>query len=276
MKQHLQLKRQLNQLLSNAKIKKRSPFEMKNILQKKFHLKKVGLFAFLILSACATPNTYTPTFSSSPYSRTIELTSNNPQLQSALEQRIIKNRRYILQPQNGFSEFHITVETTMERIKTLETKPLLLGRIQKTRTPVTFKAHYKIGNQTSLTLAEGHIQKTTETLARVYPSLRLNSNIEPEALNDVADQIIKEAAAHIAVTPWSTRVTGMKDETHVTIAVGESAGLELGDTFITESQPTAKLQVVMFEQQANGNNRAILGLLEGFLPQAGRKLIAEK
>lgn len=249
---------------------------MKKILPKSFHFKKVGLFTVLLLTSCTTTNTFSPKISSSPYSRTIELTSNNPQLQSALEQRIVKNRHYILQTQNGFSEFHITVETSLERIKSLETKPLLLGRIQKTRTPVTFNAHYKIGNQTSLTLAEGHIQKTTETLSRVYPSLSLNSNIAPEAMDDIANQILKEAFSHITVTPWSTRVTGIKDEQHVTISVGETAGLELGDTFITESQPTAKLQVVMFEQQANGNNRAILGLLEGFLPQAGRKLIAEK
>ena len=68
----------------------------------------------------------------------------------------------------------------------------------------------------------------------------------------------------------------MKDDNHVTIAVGEKEGLELGDTFTAESHPKATLQVVMFETLASGGNRAVLGLMEGFLPQAGRKLIADK
>lgn len=238
----------------------------------------VGLFTAFILASCAGTGTRSlpQNAPSSPYKRTLELTVNHPQLQSVLEQKIIRHKNLILQPQSGFSEFHIVVDTSLERIKTLETKPLLMGRIQKTKTPVSFKVHYKINNHTNHTLAQGHSSETTETLARIYPSLKLNSHVETTAINSIADKILKEARSHITVTPWSTRVTAIKDDMHVTIPVGEDAGLELADTFITESKPTAKLQVVMFEQLAGGNQRTILGLVDGFLPQAGRKLIAEK
>lgn len=250
---------------------------MDTIFSKKILSKTVGLFSLFLLASCASPNqmaTITPI--NAPYKRTIELTVKHPQLQSVIEQRLLKNKNYILQPQTGFSEFHIIAETSIEAIKTLETKPLLMGHIQKTKTPVNLNVHYKINNHNNLILAQGHFKETTETLARVYPSIHLSSKVDPTSLSNLADKIMKEAKAHISVTPWSTRVTSIKDDNHVVIAVGEPAGLELGDTFITESQPTSKLQVVMFEQTPSGTGRTVLSLMEGFLPQAGRKLISLK
>jgi hypothetical protein len=251
---------------------------MKKIFLKKSLQKGGGLFAFILLSACASgPSSLQESYKpSAPYKRTIELTVDHPQIQSLLEQKILKTRDYILQPKNGFSEFHIVVDTHINRIKSLEVKPLLLGRIQKTKTPVSFKAHYKINNHTNLTLAEGRFSETTETTARIYPALTLTKKIKATAANTLADKILKEARSHIAATTWSTRVTSTKDKQHVSIAIGEESGLELGDTFITESQPVAKLQVVLFENMSTGQNRAILGLLEGFLPDPGRKLIPTK
>lgn len=252
---------------------------MKKIFSKKSLQKLSGFFAFIFLSACASsPSLLQDSYkSSAPYKRTIELTVDHPQLQSLLEQKILKNRNYILQPKNGFSEFHIVVDTQITRIKSLETKPLLLGRIQKTKTPVSLKAHYKINNHANLTLAEGHFNETTETTAHIYPSIALSQKVEAMAANNLADKILKEGRSHIAATAWSTRVTSTKDEQHVTIAIGEESGLELGDTFMTEIRPVAKLQVVMFEPRATGqSNRAILGLVEGFLPEPGRKLVSTK
>ncbi len=249
---------------------------MKTVFKNK-PLLQAGLFTLLCLTGCAQPQkSMQVSLQNAPYKRTIELSSNHPQLQSLLEQKIIQSRNLVLQPQNGFSEFHLVVDTSLERIKTLETKPRLMGRLQKAKVPVTFRSHYKVNNQTSLTLAQGHLSETTETLPTIYPSLSATAKINPQALQKMAEQILQETRTHIAVTPWSTRVTAVKDDNHVTIAVGEKEGLELGDTFTAESHPKATLQVVMFETLASGGNRAVLGLMEGFLPQAGRKLIADK
>lgn len=232
-----------------------------------------GLF-LLSLTACQkTPHTISTKYQPSPYKHIIQVASNHKQLKKTVERLATKNKNLLITHEDDFSEFRIVLATQTLRINTLETKPLLMGRLQKTSTPVNFKTSYQLTNTSSHILTKGEASEITEISGSIYPKLQFSKNIDQKTLNEIAKRIVTDVQAHIKSTPWSTTVIGQKDERHITVFAGEDAGLIPGAIFVTESQPTAKLQVAMFEQTVTGQSRAILNLIEGFLPTVGRRLV---
>tara|TARA_R110000868_G_scaffold262401_1_gene520884 strand:+ start:46918 stop:47673 length:756 start_codon:yes stop_codon:yes gene_type:complete len=235
----------------------------------------VGLLLLSSISACQTTNgnSISTSYKEAPYKRIIQFASNHEGLLNATEKMARTEPSFLLTHEDEFSEFRIVLATKVERINTLETKPLLLGRLQRTKTPVNFKVSYRLTNTSRHVIAKGEFSEITETTTSIYPKLNVSANIEEKTLNKLSKTIMKEVYTHIRSIPWSTTVIGQKDDRHVTVFTSEDAGLTPGDIFITESQPTATLQVAMFEKTAQGQSRAILNLKEGFLPSVGRRLI---
>ncbi|MFT7144079.1 MAG: hypothetical protein ACI9TY_001271 [Alphaproteobacteria bacterium] len=232
-----------------------------------------GLF-LLSLTACQqNPNTISTEYKAAPYKRIIQFASNHEGLMGAAQKIAQRDRSFIIKHNDDFSEFRIILGTQIQRINNLETKPLLMGRLQKTSTPVNFKVSYQLTNTSRHVIAKGTFEEMTEISSSIYPKLSISKNINADTLNRLAKKIMKDVQAHIKTTPWSTTVIGQKDGQHITVAASKETGLTPGALFMTESQPKAILQVAMFEETATGQSRAILRLKEGFIPTVGRRLV---
>lgn len=237
------------------------------------------IFSGILLSSCAQKaptapkDILEPTPIESGYKRSLQIITDDADLASSFNYIISEFTPEIVTfSDDSFTEFRLILSKKIERVKSLETKPRLLGYIQKDQTPVHYKLVYSLQKTSGHTLAEGEIEEFTETEAVVYPNLSYKTDIDAEKRDRIVSKVLNEIRKSMATTAWSAEIIGQKDPFHVTMSGDSSLGLNIGDRFITKTQPISTLELAMFEPTGDDNNRPVLRLLSGPLPTTGKSL----
>lgn len=240
---------------------------------------KLGLFLFL-LTGCAThahkesaQGVLNPVSEQIGYKRSLQIITDDQHLKSAFKKALLKEATFFApMPENSFSEFRLIVSSRISRVQSLETKPKLFGYIQKDSTPVDVVYTYALEKNTGHTLTNGTLNIITEAKTSIYPQLKRTTEVSSDELEKMVKTIIKDAKKSAQSTPWSSEVIAQKDTKHIVMSGSEDLGLNIGDLFITKTQPTSKLEIVLFEKNVAGLKQPILRLISGPLPTTGKSL----
>lgn len=253
---------------------------MMSFFKKRFFKVTPLLLSVVVFSGCSSsPKMQTPADILEPqaellgYKRSLQIISEDQNLKDSFRELISSfTPEIILLSEDSFTEFRLILSKKVERVKSLETKPRLLGYLQKDKTPVHYKILYTLQKTSGHTLAEGEIEEFTETDLSVYPRLSYKTEISTEQRDRIASKVIQEIRQNISSTAWSAEIIGQKDPFHVTMSGDKRLGLNIGDRFVTKTQPTSTLELVLFETTANSGERPVLRLVSGPLPTTGKSL----
>lgn len=207
------------------------------------------------------------------FKRTVFVDSMNADLQTQVETAFYKHPLLLQVSDPAFAEFHISLQERDSSSNVLSPSFRLMGKLNKDKYPVSTTFIYTLSSQNNSIQKTGEILGVGEAQTHIVPSLVRQNEQSPEMLADVAKQLVEVVVENAGNTPWQATVVGQKDLYHITISAGATVGIQLGDVFETTEDPPARLQVVMFEESPAGDSRAVLRVIDGFLPTTGRTVV---
>lgn len=234
--------------------------------------------AGLVLAACGASPDKTglqlePVNGETIYKRSVYFNTTNAELQQHIETTLYKHDALELSHEPSFNEFNVNLQKVQTKGNVFSKGPRLFGALKKDNRPASTTFKYSLTTFNGKKLDQGEVVGVGEAQEHYLPSLVLTTDTSPEMLADVSQQLVNIVQTQARGTPWRAAVIGHKDQWHVSIGAGETAGLRIGDVFVTETLPKSTLQVMSFEESPSGQSRAILRTIEGLQPTAGRMVI---
>lgn len=206
------------------------------------------------------------------YKSILQIHSDHQGLANYTASEALNNGEIILSPQSDFTQFRLLLSTAPARATAETATPLLLGRLHKKTQPVLFTVRYNLTDTTGRTIKRGEVSKQSTVTTSIYPRLESTKDVPADTLKEIAEEILEKTAKHMQGADWSTTVISHKDYSHASVGAGQEAGLKLGDLFKSQQEPHGTLTIVDFEEFGQ-SNRALLRLVDGFLPAIGQTLL---
>ncbi len=209
---------------------------------------------------------------SNEYQRTVALQIAGKDLEKSAKKILASTQGIQPAPSLGISEFTLTLEGSVQAEKSTAF-PRLVGQLLKGIRKDIYVLTYALHDRNGQAMTQGKTVTELPPYEVVYPATQVNYAPSSDILDSVIQQLIPQLLPHIQASPWQAQVLSHVDASHITMSAGAKGGIRIGDIFKTATLPVSVLQVVMFENVADGGNRAVLRLLQGPIPRVGKPLV---
>ena len=214
------------------------------------------------------------------YRPMVHIISDNPALENQLTQRLRQSGRILVTENDNLGQYRITLKSSQASPSMMKSKPGLLGRLTVDNVPTAMTVEYELKSLDGNTLTQGEFVGMSEAKQRIYPSLSSNSGgaTSVDAMADAVTKIEQSLLSSIkqARDTWRAAVYSRFDNDHVVVGLSPDSGVKAGNGFVSESEPTSVLQLVVFQKDNQGNDWALLKIIEGPLPEPGTLLLPAK